>query len=747
MVQTRSQKKRRQLVKSLNTIPSLKQPRLSLNVQSAPRQTPQVAAEQSLSEHVDQVKRNPFVVSNNLRGIRCVSSSSKHTLLLTSNGQIYAWGDNAFGQVLFNGPNPVRLPVRLGLPSVACIAAGQTHSLALCVDGSVYGWGKNDSKQLTMSSRRELPLTRIPLNSYSIHRVYAGNRCSFALTNDRKVIYWGNTQKPKPIAELVDVVHFSNRGDRIASINSRSEVFIAELKPFNRQAFSVYKLLMEVTSPYLGFIRKISASSCSLGGSFILVLDRDGLLWEQKKVKSRWSSPVSVRAQETVQSVQASDNYAVLITQSRNLLLWGKSPHIRMFHQQDQITSHSEPIEGVSLGDDYMFAYNQHGIWALGRNRGQLGIESTLEIKTPLRLFGSEICGNAAKPRRIVQPMYSVLIKIVFAKYLEYLEIIFDLAQYVKARFISKTSISCRTTEFARNILHFCKLKQFVINPKNTDLLDSTRLELQLTSPFIGQLTENRLIDELTVFTDDAERDWPLLNCFSAIRRLCLYEHRSYDVSFQRLDCVNFVNLRYLELEYSITELPQLPISLERLVLNCEPAWCDIRYLTSLKELTVHSGILSTRIIRAEVRLPNSIKVLQLTFSEAQNNQISLGQLREMVCIGIIPNNLTEFHFPRLSSLVLSQSLTGRNFTQQILNSLASNDCIEKIVSLQHRYVFKLRSFPWMIQFPKDAHFNRSVPKIIQEIRSHRRNVVSNQKSNGVYSDIQSKQCRINFNL
>jgi alpha-tubulin suppressor-like RCC1 family protein len=65
-----------------------------------------------------------------------------HSLGLTDNGQIMAWGSNLNKQLNF----PV-LPQ--GIKWIS-ISAGEFHSLGLTDNGQIIGWGLNEYGQLTI---------------------------------------------------------------------------------------------------------------------------------------------------------------------------------------------------------------------------------------------------------------------------------------------------------------------------------------------------------------------------------------------------------------------------------------------------------------------------------------------------------------------------------------------------------------------------------------------------------------------
>lgn len=79
-----------------------------------------------------------------------VAAGENHSLALTDDGKVWAWGYNDFGQLgrgtaNFDGDPP---EVVDGLPTIAAIAAGLFHSMALGIDGRVWVWDRNNAGQL-----------------------------------------------------------------------------------------------------------------------------------------------------------------------------------------------------------------------------------------------------------------------------------------------------------------------------------------------------------------------------------------------------------------------------------------------------------------------------------------------------------------------------------------------------------------------------------------------------------------------
>src|SRR3990167_4891225 len=97
----------------------------------------------------------PVQVSG-LSDVTAIAGGGYHTIALKSDGTVWAWGNNYFGQ-LGDGTYTYRsIPVQVsGLSDVTAIAGGWYHTIALKSDGTVWAWGYNDYGQLGDGTRSE----------------------------------------------------------------------------------------------------------------------------------------------------------------------------------------------------------------------------------------------------------------------------------------------------------------------------------------------------------------------------------------------------------------------------------------------------------------------------------------------------------------------------------------------------------------------------------------------------------------
>ena len=150
--------------------------------------------------------RNDFLSSFDIMDITC---GRNHSLALTSNGDVYGWGDNECGQVgCGSGARIITLPTRIEIfLKIKSISCGDYHSLALTQGRSVFSWGKNDYGQLGefWVDKKNAPSNIIDNNIISIA---SNHNNSYLLSKDGILIVHGqivrafNTSTSQNFAKL-----------------------------------------------------------------------------------------------------------------------------------------------------------------------------------------------------------------------------------------------------------------------------------------------------------------------------------------------------------------------------------------------------------------------------------------------------------------------------------------------------------------------------------------------------------------
>jgi hypothetical protein len=125
-------------------------------------------------------------------------SSYDHACVLSTDGILYCWGSNDFGQVgndMTSNTGPVRTPTAIaGVPMPVAIAAYTQTSCAVDASGDAYCWGTNykgglgDGTFVDRSSPTRV--VGLPVRARTVEPAYGA---TFALLDDGTVWAWGSS--------------------------------------------------------------------------------------------------------------------------------------------------------------------------------------------------------------------------------------------------------------------------------------------------------------------------------------------------------------------------------------------------------------------------------------------------------------------------------------------------------------------------------------------------------------------------
>jgi Regulator of chromosome condensation (RCC1) repeat len=232
-----------------------------------------------------------------LTGVAQVAAGVEHSLALTSDGSVWAWGANDYGQLgngsTVNSDVPLQVP---GLTGVTEIAAGGEFSLALTSAGSVWAWGVSDWGQLgdgsTASSDVPVPVAGLT----GVTQIAAGAGFGLALRSDGTVWAWGfngegqlgngtatNAAIPTQVTGLSQVTQISAGAD--SAMAARTSGFITRLTSVWTWGYNGNGQLGDGTLASRSTPEQVSGISvpnvlqiCS-GSDFSMVLGSDGSVW------------------------------------------------------------------------------------------------------------------------------------------------------------------------------------------------------------------------------------------------------------------------------------------------------------------------------------------------------------------------------------------------------------------------------------------------------------------------------------
>lgn len=120
-----------------------------------------------------------------------LSAGFGHSIMVKSNGSLWAWGINLHGEVGNNNSISTSTPVQIGTDTNWIIgSAGIFNSAALKSDGSLWAWGSNEFGQIGNLGTQNIS-SPIQISGYTWKYVTANGGACFALKQDGTAWVWG----------------------------------------------------------------------------------------------------------------------------------------------------------------------------------------------------------------------------------------------------------------------------------------------------------------------------------------------------------------------------------------------------------------------------------------------------------------------------------------------------------------------------------------------------------------------------
>ncbi|KAI6205111.1 putative E3 ubiquitin-protein ligase HERC4 [Aphelenchoides besseyi] len=260
-----------------------------------------------------------------------ICCSERHTLALTSSGQIYSCGANDKGELGRDSSDLIgKVDFRKNLRIVQ-IATGSAHNLAIADDGRLFAWGSNEYLQCGLDASSTVVSLPARVKDVSqVCQVACGNISSIVLIETNKVLVFGwyinESVKPLEIELLspVPIRRIEAGSDHYAAISSGGYVLLWGRND-KSQTSVVGKSEVRIPVVVAG-INSVSQVAC--GATHTVVLTRDGRIYafggntfgqlgnDDRKDQPSPSLVVDLRNQPVV-SIAAGSNHSVVLTPNR----------------------------------------------------------------------------------------------------------------------------------------------------------------------------------------------------------------------------------------------------------------------------------------------------------------------------------------------------------------------------------------------------------------------------------------------
>jgi alpha-tubulin suppressor-like RCC1 family protein len=167
-----------------------------------------------------------------LNSVSTIMGGEVHNVALKSDGTVWAWGANIFGQLGNSSTNEAHTPVQVsGLSSVTALGGRGYHTLAIDGGGWVWGWGWNSAGELGNGTTNQttVPVKVVGLTNPAV--VSAGYKFSIALMPNGTVFQWGhgrvigNSYTPVQTPGLSNIISISAGWDQALALRSDHTVW------------------------------------------------------------------------------------------------------------------------------------------------------------------------------------------------------------------------------------------------------------------------------------------------------------------------------------------------------------------------------------------------------------------------------------------------------------------------------------------------------------------------------------------
>src|SRR2546421_6638741 len=270
-----------------------------------------------------------------LGALLAVSAGEDHALALKSDGTVWAWGYNAYG-TLGDGTTITRTtPEQVaGLSNVVSVAAGEYDSFALKSDGTVWAWGWDDAGQLGDGATgvyRYVPVQVTALTG--ITAVAPDPHSTLVLKSDGTVWTMGNSSPPAQVAGLSSVT-------AIAANRFSGDAYWMALKSDGTVWTWGYNFFGELgngtttdSSTPVQVVNLANVTAIAAGTYFGMALKSDGTVWAwgtngdgelgNTSASNPQTTPLQVSTIAGATAIVAGDSDAVALTSSGNVWDWG----------------------------------------------------------------------------------------------------------------------------------------------------------------------------------------------------------------------------------------------------------------------------------------------------------------------------------------------------------------------------------------------------------------------------------------
>lgn len=352
-----------------------------------------------------------------------ISAGGNSTLAIKSDGTLWGWGINNYGQLgdgtLINKKSPIQIGTETNWKNVSC---GGTHSLAIKTDGTLWAWGLSSFGQLGDN----IPSTKSPIQIGTEKNwkvISAGFEYSLAIKTDGTLWNWGKILiyttydsqaytsiiSPTKVGTDSDWISVSAGDDHYVGLKADHSIRVWGGNRYGQLGNGTIILgkLVPTAITSGNNIEKIAASK-----THTLAIKTDGSLWAwgdnqfgqlgDGTTTSR-SVPTIIGSDFDWVDISSTNTHSIALKNNGTLWVWGSNS----FGQLGDGTKTNRLIptqvgtatnwKSIAAGGNFVIARNTSNIFfinvsAWGQNSdGQLGDGTTIDKLRPTQIISCNI--------------------------------------------------------------------------------------------------------------------------------------------------------------------------------------------------------------------------------------------------------------------------------------------------------------------------------------------------------------------